>query len=82
MPRKRIMEKKGNDHLHGVWTLAEFSEASPYSYGWWRTNILNYPEIKKFSNWDKDRNEKWAFDAAEANKWLLNKFVYKGAKTT
>ncbi|MBC6165731.1 hypothetical protein HCA15_03650 [Listeria booriae] len=64
--------------LHGVWTLTNFAEASPRTYGWWIDNISDYPEIQDFSNWaTKSKKEQWAFDAVEANKWLLKHFVYK-----
>ncbi|HAM2151977.1 hypothetical protein [Listeria ivanovii] len=64
--------------LYGTWTLEEFAQASPRSYGWWLDNIKDYPELAEFSNWStKNQREPWVFDATKANEWILNHFVYK-----
>jgi hypothetical protein len=64
--------------LCGTWSLEEFAEASPYGYRWWLKNIKDYPKLADFSNWEtKTDREKWVFDAAKANEWLIKKFVYK-----
>lgn len=46
--------KNKNRHvnfLYGVWTLEDFAQASPRSYGWWLDNIKDFPELAEFSNW-------------------------------
>ncbi|EAG8700775.1 hypothetical protein CHT76_08685 [Listeria monocytogenes] len=66
--------------VHGAWDIDKFAAASPRSKSWWYKHIYEYPEIKKFSNWDKKtEREQWAFDAAKANEWLIKTFVYKEA---
>ncbi|MBC2136660.1 hypothetical protein HCA93_10140 [Listeria innocua] len=67
-----------HNFLFGVWTLEEFAQASPRTYGWWLDNIKDFPELAEFSNWaTKNQRETWAFDAVKANNWLIKKFVYK-----
>ncbi|MBC1502404.1 hypothetical protein [Listeria booriae] len=82
MSRKRNSElKKAREEplimVIGVWNFDDFVNASSKGKSWWQKNILNFPEIAEFSNWNsKRRNEQWAFDAKKAHEWLLNKFVY------
>ncbi|NVS98868.1 hypothetical protein HXF01_15710, partial [Listeria monocytogenes] len=43
--------KNKNRHvnfLYGVWTLEDFAQASPRSYGWWLDNIKDFPELAEF----------------------------------
>ncbi|WP_088815397.1 MULTISPECIES: hypothetical protein [Listeria] len=77
-PIKNANRNYDKPMLYGVWTLKEFAEASPRTYGWWLEHIKNYPALADFSNWaTKSYCENWAFDAVKANEWLLDYFVYK-----